>query len=259
MLAELFLYLFTPASFKARRNGYVKASVDLWSLARHARQEWIEHEKQCHNIIHQGISQCSKKRTVVVLGSGLLRDVPINVLSRAFDQVMLVDVVHPLPARWKTRRLKNVFHITLDLNGNRITDLNAPSPLNFLHDSDDINLVISANILSQIALEPRQHLPRNMSDQDADLFTLNLIKGHYQDLLAFKCPVTLLTDTHMITRRNNEEIIETYDLLYGLALPVPDHKWTWHLAPRGSDDKLTNREHTVQGFINIRRHIASSR
>ncbi len=35
-----------------------------------------------------------QKRTAVVLGSGLLRDVPIEELSENFDTVVLVDLVH---------------------------------------------------------------------------------------------------------------------------------------------------------------------
>lgn len=45
-----------------------------------------------------------QRRHAVVLGSGLLDDVPLDDLARLFDQVGLVNAIHPSLARIVTRR-----------------------------------------------------------------------------------------------------------------------------------------------------------
>jgi hypothetical protein len=44
-----------------------------------------------------------QKRTAVVLGSGLLRDVPIRELAAAFDTVVLIDLVHVASVRLRMK------------------------------------------------------------------------------------------------------------------------------------------------------------
>jgi hypothetical protein len=128
MLPELFLYLATPASRQARKDGYVRASVSLWSIAHHCKSSWRAHEEACHDIIRHALKTCASKRTVVVLGSGLLRDIPLQTLAHTFEHVFLLDVVHPLPARVQTMFYRNVHHISMDVNGQRIRDPHAPEP-----------------------------------------------------------------------------------------------------------------------------------
>jgi hypothetical protein len=252
MLAEIMLTLFTPATRKARKDGYLNASVNLWSIAHHCKKSWLPHEENCHALIHNALENRPRKRTVVVFGSGLLRDIPLTWLRKTFEKVMLVDVVHPLSARMSTHFFKNVDLVTLDLNGERVTNAHAVSPLGFLYDRDDIDAVISANVLSQLALEPRQNLPEAVVDEEADAYAAQLISAHVNDLLAFTCPVVLLTDTIMITRDKNGRNIDTHDLLYGVALPTPDRQWVWHLAPLGFEKKNALREHHVHGYFDLK-------
>jgi hypothetical protein len=65
--------------------------------------------------------------------------------------------------------------------------------------------------------------------------------------------VTLLTDTQMIIRDRANNIIETHDLLYGVALPQPDKQWIWTLAPRGFEHPDNTREHLAQGHVNLQK------
>ena len=143
--------------------------------------------------------------------------------------------------------------LTLDLNGERVTHPQAQSPLDFLYARDDLDLVISANVLSQLALEPIQQMPDDASDAHINALAARLIQAHYDDLKAFKCDVTLLTDTLMRTYDTSlsEPLIEEHDLLYSLKLPTPDQSWTWHIAPLGIEAKHTAREHTVCGYIRL--------
>jgi hypothetical protein len=54
-----------------------------------------------------------------------------------------------------------------------------PSPLQKWHEQQDVDYVISANVLSQLALEPRQHLPETCPDQEADALAARLNQGSY--------------------------------------------------------------------------------
>jgi hypothetical protein len=101
-------------------------------------------------------------------------------------------------------------------------------------------------------LEPRQNLPEAVVDGEADAFAARLIGAHMNDLLAFQCPVVLLTDTVMITRDKDGKIIDTHDLLYGVALPTPDRQWVWHLAPLGFEKNNTSRAHHVHGYFDLK-------
>lgn len=58
-----------------------------------------------------------RRRTAAGLSSGLLDNVPILDLATAFEEVRLVDAVHPWPTRRATRGLSNVRLMGVDIAG----------------------------------------------------------------------------------------------------------------------------------------------
>lgn len=117
MLAELAVWLLTPVPWRFRRLGMLGDSVRLWSRGRRRAAQWAEHEQNCHAIVRRAVEGLQRYDTVVVLGSGLARDVPLAVLSARFRHVLLVDAVHLLPLRLSVRRFRNVSLLTHDLTG----------------------------------------------------------------------------------------------------------------------------------------------
>ena len=102
MLAELALYLATPVPRAIRRHGLLRESIGLWSRGLRQRKAWAEHTRRCKAVVAQSLAGLTLHRTAVVLGSGLVRDVPMDLLVQRFDKVVLVDAVHlwPVRLRW---------------------------------------------------------------------------------------------------------------------------------------------------------------
>ena len=121
MLAEILAWVTTPATLDARRTGHLTAAVSLWSRGMRCRRAWGPHEARCHAVVARAVEGLEQRRTCLVLGSGLVRDVPLALLAERFERVVLIDVVHLWPARWAGRGRANVERRHLDLTGT--TDL----------------------------------------------------------------------------------------------------------------------------------------
>lgn len=245
MLAELAVWLLTPVPWRFRRFGMLGDSVRLWSRGRRRAAQWAAHELNCHAIVRQAVAGLARHDTVAVLGSGLARDIPLAELSARFRRVLLVDAVHLLPLRLSVLRYHNVKLLTRDLTG--VIDWiggdaqGRQQPLADLASDSTIDLVISANILSQLALPVEGWLERHpdaTSSLPQDIGSL--VDWHIDDLRHFSGRVCLLTDTSYRELDEHGQRIAEHDLLYGRALPEPDASWDWQVAPRGefSDGKV---------------------
>ncbi len=159
---------------------------------------------------------------VAVLGSGLLRDVPLDTLSRSFKTVTLYDLVHLPSARLKVRRLgrENVRLIERDLSDG----------LDFLK-AEPPDLVISACLVSQMAL----HAPD----------TASIVRRHLADLLGGPWMPGLITDTGYELRNRKGEVVEAGDLLGGEPPPPAFRAWEWTVAPFGEVARETETVHRV--------------
>lgn len=263
MLAEILMWCLTPATLDARRTGHLTAAVSLWSRARRCRRAWADHEAQCHAIVERAVASCDRRRTCLVLGSGLVRDVPLDRLAAAFEAVVLVDVVHLWPARLKARRHRNVRLVDLDITGT--TDLllgratGLADPLARWAGDPSLDLVISANCLSQLSLLPVERLETSghaLRRRFADLGR-RIVEGHLSALSRFSARVVLLTDTEARDVDAEGRVIERRDLLCGVRLPRADEDWDWVLAPLGEwaeDHAIVHRAH---GFVDF--HAATTR
>lgn len=247
MLAEAIQYaatrLVTPSEFRA----YVRSSVGLWSRAGRCRKAWAAHEENCKAFILETVAGMKEQRTAVVLGSGLLRDVPIEELAKAFDTVVLVDLVHLAGVRaWlKARRFKNVKLISRDLSGfDEALGGKAPEPLGFLRQVPYLDLVVSANILSQIGVAAKRRLDAE-GDPRRDEILEALVRGHLEGLAALPCKIALLTDTAYRVTDRSGKVLEEADLLCGVPAPEAKRSWVWPVAPYGELGKDVQAVHEV--------------
>jgi hypothetical protein len=258
MLAELLLRLTTTAPPEIRRLGLVRESVWLWSRANRRRREWAAHEAHCHAIVDQAVARLPRHRTVAVLGSGLCRDIPIARLADMFGRVVLVDAVHLWPVRLRLARHRNIQFVIRDLTGLAKwilgdTDVRG-DPLADLRADPDVDLVISANLLSQIAICPENWLddhPARAGELPVDL-PENAIRWHLDDISAFACPVCLLTDVHMTVVDHDGNQVEDMNLVADLPMPPPDDAWDWPVAPFGEIGRHVARIHRVHGYVQWR-------
>lgn len=263
MLAEVLTWLSTPASRDARRTGHLTAAVSLWSRAARCRRAWGSHEARCHAVIERAIEGLARRRACIVLGSGLVRDVPLDRLAAAFEKVVLIDVVHLWPARWKARRHANVELVDLDITGS--TDLllgratGFGDPLRRYRNDATVDLVISANCLSQIGLLPSEWIEKRdgLARTRFPDIGRRLIESHLDVLKKFSGRVCLLTDSQSFDLDAEGREIERSDLLEGVRLPPADEDWDWLLAPIGEFARDYAIHHRAHGYVDF--HAASAR
>ena len=235
--------LVTPREFRP----FVRSSLGLWGRAGRCANDWAAHEENCHAFIRETIAPMKQRRTAVVLGSGLLRDVPIAELSKSFDTVVLIDLVHLASVRtWiRAKRLANVRLISRDLSG--LPDAvsgKVPEPLAFLRQVPYLDLVISANIVSQIGVGCRRVLERS-GHENPDAVISQLIRAHLDGLEQLPCRTALLTDVAYEVTDREGAILEEDDLLCGVTAPEAKRRWNWPVAPFGEIGRDRQAIHRV--------------
>ncbi len=255
MLEAAFLYLTAQTTPNLRRLGFVGDSIALRARALRQRTSWAPHEQHCHRFIEAVLPPLTRKHTALILGSGLVRDVPIQLLTAEFQHVLLVDAVHLAPIRW---RYQTCQFIVRDLSG--VANWLVQRASGFEHPLADfiantnIDLVISANLLSQMPIFPEEwmekhpnkstHLPKNLAQK--------VVQYHLNALTQFSCPVCLITDTHLQEHDLSGTITDQMDLMRGVSLPPPDATWLWNLAPFGEQDSKHRVTHHVSAYKDVR-------
>lgn len=255
MLAELALRLATPASRMARRLGLVDESVALWSRGVRQRRAWAEHHARCRAVVAQAVAALPRRRTAVILGSGLLRDVPLGLLAANFERVLLIDAVHLPQIRLAMHFRRNVTLLSRDLSGVMAwlagESHDRVEPLADLAADPAVDLVVSANLLSQLAWPIEDWLADHPDATVPDDLPPRCIAWHLADLRRFRGHVILLSDVEMIERDRAGIVTDRLDLMRGVALPPPDESWHWPVAPFGEAARNRESIHRVgawQGF-----------
>jgi hypothetical protein len=258
MLPEIMLYATARTRPELARLGLKGDAVALWSRATRCRSAWAPHEARCHAVIRAAIADLDRPHTALVLGSGLLRDVPLADLVERFQRVVLVDAVHLWPARRRARHPK-VDLATADLSGVAAWLAGSAKerldPLAAFRADPHIDFVISANMLSQLpmAFETwRERRPGRAEGLPTDI-ARRIVAWHLEDLTGLRGRVCLLTDVcHREVSRDGTIIDET-DLLQGETLPEPDEAWDWEVAPRGEVSRGSAHIHRVHAFRDLAR------
>ena len=248
MIAEALQYLATAALTGSAHRRFVRYSVNLWSRAGRCSREWAAHEANSKKAISAAISGLSQRRTAVVLGSGLLRDVPIEDLAGSFDTVVLVDLVHLASVRLRLRgkRYRNVRLIERDLSG--YDDLKAghdPEPLGFLRSVPYLDFVVSANLLSQIGRGVKRQYEAEAPSGMPEYTVERLIAAHIEGLAVQPCRTCLVTDISYVVIDRTGKVHEEADLLHGVAPPEAKAGWDWPVAPLGEESRDYQIVHKV--------------
>lgn len=258
MLAELALLAATRTSPALRRIGLVGDGVRLWSRRRRCLREWQAHEHHCHGVVQRAMEGLPRRRKAVILGSGLARDIPLEAMTAAFDAVILVDAVHLPVTRWRLRHLSNVAFVTADVAG--IADWlvgaarTRADALSRWRDDPAVDLVVSANVLSQLPIGPEAWAEAHPAQAIVPPATLAraIVGWHIEDLLRLRCRVCLLTDTEQREYDRAGTLIDRTDLLHGHELPAPDRAWDWTVAPDGEAGPGVTLVHGARGYADFR-------
>lgn len=256
-----------------RAMGYGRESIAIRARYRRHAKAWRLHREQTQGVIMKAAERCRGKGKVVVMGSGLLLDIPLAGLAERFACVVLVDIVHLPQVRKEVRAYPPVEIVTADIaavaapmyalaaalragRGPLPLPVSRPRPVPPWADAD---LVVSANLLSQLPLTPvawlEQQLGRKMPYAEAGLeaFKAQVQRAHIDLLVATARDVCLVTDVASIYRDRHGNEMERVPLLDRAVLPPADEgemrRWEWAMAPRGEFSRRYSVNREVVGII----------
>lgn len=246
MIHEALEWLLTPCSRAGRDLGYLSEAIAIGARHRRCRTAWAEHLRRSREAILDAAKTAPGRRSVLVLGSGPLLDVPLAELAALFRSVILVDALHPLSARWQARRLANVELVTADLTGalQALHDwrpgerLPPPKPLALLQ-RDDLDFVVSLNLLSQLGVLPVEWIERRAGPPGpamAEAYAAELTRAHLADLARSRARVCLIADIEWWRQDPDGRIVERASTIYEVPAPPAIAEWIWAIAPAPESD-----------------------
>ena len=211
--------------------------------------QWQHHLEKTRKFIAASFTG-SQVKSVAVLGSGWLLDVPLDELRLRFGQIYLVDIHHPPQIRKKIEGMEGVELVEEDLSGGAIEQMwkllrknKASIPATRL--VNEISLVpplagiqpdalISVNLLNQLDILLCDHIRRKLPyQQELSLSFRAAIQAFHLDWITKKAGC-LVTDTkeHRIPLKGN---ISSKPLLYtDLPEGIRRDNWQWDFDSRGT-------------------------
>jgi hypothetical protein len=270
MLAEAVKYAAARLRGQGDPHGHLAQQVAIW--ARHKRHSaaWRPHLARAKALALASARACPEhaRRTALVLGPGLLLDVPLDELAALFQKVVLADMAFVPEVRAKAARLGNVQVLEVDLTGRLgllagALDGQAPGTAPGLAPGlakvaarlPELDFVYSANLLSQLPLFALPGLsaspPPGLAQERRAELAAELVRQHLDGLAALPCPVCLVTD---VTERGLRQGVLDYevDLLFGVEPGLTGETWTWDLAPDGEAVRGLDVERVVLGVSDVR-------
>lgn len=244
VIAEALQWVLTPAPAWARQAGYLKELIAIQAQYGRWRRHWAPHLRESKDAVHAAMERCATHRHAMVYGSGPLLDIPLAELAARFETVTLVDVAHLWPARLAARRFANVRLVARDISGVAQGLLEGaaqgadspPRPQPHLpQDHESVDFLVSANVLSQLAVTPLRFLARHMalSRDEALAFAADIAQAHLRHLRQFNATCCLITDTKREYLSRDGAVHKTEEQLPGITLPPHDRSWDWEIAPLG--------------------------
>ena len=224
-------------AYKKDQNGIIN---------RYLREEkgWKEHLNNTKKFIIQA-AENKEKSSCIILGSGWLLDVPIEILNNIFDKIYLVDIVHPKQITHKFRKNEKIVFVEADISGYLETtyrfikeNKKKPVPLVNIKKSFDYELseliksasmVVSVNILNQLDILICDYIIKfNIYPDDEFNYFRKRIQQAHLDLLP-QNKSCIITDYKELNYDDNMKLIKTKPLIY-IDLPKANNllKWRWN-------------------------------
>lgn len=225
-------------SVAARRAGYVSDQNGIRNRFLRESGNWQSHLQNTRNFIIAAAEKVPEKRSVAVLGSGWLYDVPLDELAQMFESVVLVDIVHPEPVKIRAARMPNVRLVTADLTGGAVQRaMSAQSFDEFskwlpgaasAFDFGGFDLVVSVNLLNQLDIILCDYLRKRFNTDEAELKNVrNTVQQNHINWLP-KGHTCLITDYRQIDiPLDGSSKIETQLVYADLPQTPPDAEWDW--------------------------------
>jgi hypothetical protein len=269
MIGEFIRYATTYAPERTRKFGYLKSLIALEFRARRMSTAWASHQRACRNLIVKAADLCERQRVAVVLGSGLLLEVPLKALTEKFERVYLVDIFHMPQVRREAKKHFNVKLLTGDITGvfaaikeGQPPGGHTPAPPPRIPHLKEADLIVSCNCITQLAKPFNDYFEktRGFSDLDSDKLAYQIMDQHAKAIATEATGIgVIITDTERFAMQD-EKIVSRTDLLKALKLPptptvVHNEEWDWLFAPHPEEHPTHDYIHTVSAKV-YQRNIA---
>ncbi len=257
MFSGLFTHLTAACPQYVRHMDYLDEAIAMRQRYRRNRASWQPHLERTRQFVLSSAEKCRDRGKVVILGAGLLLDVPLAELSTMFREVALLDIVLLPEVQKMIKGHSNVKFIQYDVTNmaeklyNNIQQgiHELPKAASAVSELDeDAGMVVSLNILSQLWVIPRAYalrkLPR-IDEEQVDDWCRQIVESHYTFLLSTPCTVCLIADYEFVKRDREGRIVSQGSTISRLALPRPDASWMWDIVPMGEDGQYLSKELSV--------------
>jgi hypothetical protein len=265
MIGEFLRYVTTFAPERVRKFGYLQRLIAFEFRAKRCAAAWHAHQRAARNFITKAADLCERQNLAVVVGSGLLLEVPLKALSERFERVELVDIFHMPQVRREAKRYFNVKLLTGDVTGvfaamkdHRPPGPHTPAPPARIPHLKEADLIVSCNCLTQLAGPFNAYFEktRGFSDLDSDKLAYQVMEQHAKAIAEQAGGVgVLITDTERFAMQG-DKVVSKQDLLKALRLPsspqtliVHNEEWDWLIAPHPEEHPSHDYVHTVVGRI----------
>ncbi|WP_422139516.1 hypothetical protein [Endozoicomonas sp. ALC020] len=235
MIIEAFTWAFSRAVKGARQAGLVQEVAAIAGKYQRNKKAWQPHLEQTRAAINAAIKEADPAEPILILGSGLGLDLPLQTLNDHPTGALLFDAVKPPQLAAKLKQYPNIKFELRDVTGlleelcsnfssKKISlPTSAPLPLK------GFSLAISVNMLSQIPLSFSNSPPEG----DAEIRMMTAIqKAHIMTLKAMGFTILLISDYERHEYKDDGiEVITT--VAYPLWPGKPVNEWDWHITPSG--------------------------
>ena len=266
LVQDLITYLTNPVPRHLRKMDYPRELRNLESRRKRCKAAWQSHLANTQSLILKAADNCPGSEKALIIGSGPLFDIPIAELSGQFQEVVLVDILHPWKSRYYTKCLPNVRLEQLDVTGvvenvfalprsRQSLEMLSCKPGYFLHEGFD--MIISANVLSQLPVIPNTYASNQIKGlklEQMRIFSQRMVINHLDWLASFRGKVCLIADVERL-KCDGPKIISREDSLWGVHLPHGGREWFWDLAPRPEIDIHFDIRHQVVGYPEFPKNI----
>ena len=244
MIFEWFEYMKTTCPKHLRAMGYLKELIGIQSRYKRNRSAWATHLENSQWAVLKAGERCLHKRRVLIIGTGLWHDVPVEALCASFESVVFADILHLPKIIRKARHYPNLSLVGFDVTGLAERLYQAvkvhDDPLTLTphpYQDTDFDLVVSLNVWSQLPVLLDDFLSNHtkMAESDIDSFCRKILADHLTFLCRFSGQKCLIADDRR-EAVNGQTVIETVDTLRGIPFPPHDEEWTWNLAPKPEQD-----------------------
>jgi hypothetical protein len=259
--------LLTPCPRYLRRMGFLREQLAIEARCQRNRASWEPHLTSSRAAILAAADSCTQHRTALILGAGLINDVPLAELAGRFQQVILADILHLPRNRRKAEAVApNITCVDFDCTGvveklyqagktlddePAITLFRQASPGLPSGLGSGCDLTVSVNLASQLGHLPAKWLEKGRPRNEE--FALNLRRAaalrHLDWLRALPGVRILIGDRALVVRGLDESETEREVILGEGDLETPCSTWVWRFAPAPEWDRRHHLELEVGAHV----------